>query len=232
MYQLFNDDCMNILSQLEDKSIDLVIIDPPYSIATSGGGGSFGTDKRSYHKSIQELSYGIKNCVLEELCRVMKKINIYIWCNKEQLKQYMDFFIEKGCKAELLTWHKTNPVPTCNNKYLSDTEYLLFFREKGVKLFGSYATKKKYYISPTNKKDKDRYRHPTIKPLSILKNLVLNSSNEGDIVLDCFMGSGSTGVACLETNRRFIGVEIEKEYFSVANERINETLYQGDKKWV
>ena len=232
MYQLFNDDCMNILSRLEDKSIDLVIIDPPYSIATSGGGGSFGTDKRSYHKSIQELSYGIKNCVLEELCRVMKKINIYIWCNKEQLKQYMDFFIEKGCKPELLTWHKTNPVPTCNNKYLSDTEYLLFFREKGVKLFGSYATKKKYYISPTNKKDKDRYRHPTIKPLSILKNLVLNSSNEGDIVLDCFMGSGSTGVACLETNRRFISVEIEKEYFSVANERINETLYQGDKKWV
>lgn len=232
MYQLFNDDCMNVLSRLEDKGIDLVIIDPPYSIATGGSGGSFGTGKRSYHKSIQELGYGIKNCVLEELCRVMNKINIYIWCNKEQLKQYMDFFIEKGCKPELLTWHKTNPVPTCNNKYLSDTEYLLFFREKGVKLFGSYATKKKYYISPTNKKDKDRYGHPTIKPVSILKNLVLNSSNEGDIVLDCFMGSGSTGVACLETNRRFIGVEIEKEYFSVANERINETLYQGDKKWV
>ena len=232
MYQLFNDDCMNVLSRLEDKSIDLVIIDPPYSIATGGSGGSFGTGKRSYHKSIQELGYGIKNCALEELCRVMKKINIYIWCNKEQLKQYMDFFIEKGCKPELLTWHKTNPVPTCNNKYLSDTEYLLFFREKGVKLFGSYATKKKYYISPTNKKDKDRYGHPTIKPVSILKNLVLNSSNEGDIVLDCFMGSGSTGVACLETNRRFIGVEIEKEYFSIANERINETLYQGDKKWV
>ncbi len=232
MYQLFNDDCMNVLSRLEDKSIDLVIIDPPYSITTGGSGGSFGTGKRSYHKSIQELSYGIKNCVLEELCRVMKKINIYIWCNKEQLKQYMDFFIEKGCKPELLTWHKTNPVPTCNNKYLSDTEYLLFFREKGVKLFGSYATKRKYYISPTNKKDKDKYGHPTIKPVSILKNLVINSSNEGDVVLDCFMGSGSTGVACLETNRRFIGVEIEKEYFSVANERINETLYQGDKKWV
>ena len=232
MYQLFNDDCMNVLSRLEDKSIDLVIIDPPYSIATGGSGGSFGTGKRSYHKSIQELGYGIKNCALEELCRVMKKINIYIWCNKEQLKQYMDFFIEKGCKAELLTWHKTNPVPTCNNKYLSDTEYLLFFREKGVKLFGSYATKRKYYISPTNKKDKDKYGHPTIKPVSILKNLVLNSSNEGDIVLDCFMGSGSTGVACIETNRRFIGVEIEKEYFAIANERINETLYQGDKKWV
>ena len=224
MYQLFNDDCMNIISNLPDESID-----PPYSMGTSGGGGAFGYRRRNYHKSVQTLAYGIENYILDELCRVMKKINIYIWCNKEQLKQYINFFSEKDCTLELLTWHKTNPVPTCNNKYLSDTEYLLFFREKGVKVYGTYATKRKYYITPTNKKDKQAFKHPTIKPVEILRNLVINSSCEGDTVLDCFMGSGSTGVACIEANRRFIGVEIDKEYFEIAKERLDDIASQRKK---
>lgn len=152
----------------------------------------------------------------------MKKINIYVWCNKNQLRQYIDYFEDLGCSTELLTWHKTNPVPTCNNKYLSDTEYLLYFRKGGVKLYGSYATKKKYYVSPTNKADKEKYKHPTIKPLNIIENLIINSSQEGDTVLDCFMGSGTTGVACKNLNRNFIGIELDEQYFEIAKERINE----------
>lgn len=130
----------------------------------------------------------------------------------------MTFF--KDYNIDLLTWHKTNPTPTCNNKYLSDTEYLLFFRENGVKVYGEYCTKKKYYVTPTNKADKDKYRHPTIKPLNIMENIVLNSSKEGEVVLDCFMGSGTTGVACKKLGRDFIGVELDKEYFEIAKERI------------
>lgn len=163
---------------------------------------------------------GIDNNVLDELLRVMKKCNIYIWCNKQQLRQYIDYFEEKGYNTDLLTWHKTNPVPTCNNKYLSDTEYILFFRENGVKIYGTYATKKKYYVTPTNKEDKKLYNHPTIKPLEIIKNLIINSSNENDVVLDCFMGSGTTGVACKELGRNFIGIELDEKYFNIAKERI------------
>ncbi|WRK54643.1 site-specific DNA-methyltransferase [Coprobacillaceae bacterium CR2/5/TPMF4] len=137
---------------------------------------------------------GVDNTVLDELVRVMKKVNIYIWCNKEQLLQYMEYF--KDYNLELLSWHKTNPVPTCNNKYLSDTEYLLFFRENGVKIYGSYATKRKYYVTPTNKVDKQKYNHPTVKPLDIIENLIINSSQEDDVILDPFMGSGTTGEAC------------------------------------
>ena len=217
-------DCLELMKLIPDKSVDLVIIDPPYEIKGGKSGGCFGRDKRKYHSEIYdtELDLGISNIVLDELIRIMKKCNIYIWCNKNQLRQYIDYFEDRGNNIELLTWHKTNPVPTCNNKYLSDTEYILFFRENGVKIYGTYATKKKYYVTPTNKTDKEKYGHPTIKPLEIVKNLVINSSKENDIVLDCFMGSGTTGVACKKLNRNFIGIELDENYFNIARKRIEE----------
>lgn len=152
----------------------------------------------------------------------MKKINIYIWCNKNQIRQYVDYFEDLGCTTDLLTWHKTNPVPTCNNKYLSDTEYLLYFRKDGVPMYGTYQTKKKYYVTPTNKKDKELYNHPTIKPLEIITNLVLNSSQKGDTVLDPYFGSGTTAVACVQTGRNFIGFEIKHEYCKIARRRVKQ----------
>ena len=220
---LHKGDCLELLKDIPDKSIDLVVTDPPYLMNCGQGGGAFGRDKREYHSEIDPLTDNFNLEVLNELVRIMKKINIYIWCSKDQLRQYIDFFGDLGCKTELLSWHKTNPVPTCNNKYLSDTEYLLFFREKGVKIYGEYATKRKFYVTPTNKEDKDKYRHPTIKPLYIIENLIVNSSREGDTVLDCFMGSGTTGVACINTNRNFIGMELDEQYFNVAQDRINKT---------
>lgn len=96
----------------------------------------------------------------------------------------------------------------------------MFFREKGVKLYGNYDTLKTYYITPTNKEDKEKYHHPTIKPLNIIENLIINSSKENEVVLDCFMGSGTTGVACQKLNRNFIGMEIDENYFKIAKERI------------
>lgn len=218
--KLLQGNCLEELKNIADKSVDLVVIDPPYQIVAGGSGGCFGADKRTYHSEVKTLSDGITNNILDELARVMKKINIYIWCNKNQLKQYINYFEDLGCTTDLITWHKTNPVPTCNNKYLSDTEYILFFREKGAKIYGSYETKKKYYVTTTNKEDKKKYNHPTIKPLNIIKNLIINSSNENEVVLDCFMGSGTTGVACKELNREFIGIELDEKYFNIAKERI------------
>ena len=229
MIDLRQGDCLEILKEIPDKSIDLVVIDPPYDFMskhysfgkTYAGAGAFGTLSRTYHKELEnsDIITGINEDVLKELIRCMKKVNIYIWCSKEQILKYMDFF--KQYNMDLLTWHKTNPVPTCSNKYLSDTEYILFFREKGVKIYGTYETKRKYYVTPTNKEDKKLYKHPTIKPLNIIENLIVNSSQENDTVLDCFMGSGTTGVACKNLNRNFIGVEIDEKYFEIATVRIN-----------
>ena len=87
----------------------------------------------------------------------------------------------------------------------------------------TYDEAKTVYYTPINQKDKELYDHPTIKPLSIIKNLVKNSSKENDVVLDCFMGSGTTGVACKQLNRNFIGIEIDKKYFEIAKNRIEGT---------
>lgn len=167
------------------------------------------------------LSHSFTMDLLDELCRVLKKIYIYIWCSKEQIRDILNYFYEKKCVIDILTWHKTNPLPTMNNTYANDTEYCIMAREKGTYLYGTYETKRKYYISGINQKDKEMYLHPTIKPLDLVKNHILNSTKEGDIVLDCFIGSGTTGLACKELNRNFIGFEIEEEYYKIAVDRIN-----------
>lgn len=251
MIRLEKGDCLELLGVVESHSVDLVVMDPPYDFRRGGSGGAFGEDKRSYHKeyeallastgrsketerlrilsnaskaggNISGLHAGFDFKVLDGLCRVMKKINLYCWCSKLQLRPLLDYFEDKKCAIEVLTWHKTNPIPTCNNTYLSDTEYCIFAREKGVKLYGTYATKRKYYVTPCNVTDKKLFHHPTIKPLDIIKNLIINSSKEGEIVLDPFMGSGTTGCAAKELGRDFIGFELDNRYFEIAKKRVDE----------
>ncbi|MCZ3875817.1 DNA-methyltransferase [Lactobacillus mulieris] len=222
--QLINGDCLEKLGGVDTHSIDLVVTDPPYEIGTAGAGIYKQKDK-SYIKSLTFMSNGFDKTVLDELVRVMKKINIYIFCSQKQIPLLINYFVkQRKCNWNLLTWHKTNPVPACGNKYLSDTEYIFFAREKGVKIYGSYQTKRTYYLTPSNVKEKKLYNHPTVKPQNILENLITNSSKTGDTVLDPFMGSGSTGVACLSKHRDFIGVEINEEYFKTAKERISNVL--------
>ena len=228
MIEIHNDDCLTMLRGIKSKSVDLVVTDPPYDIHAGKGGGAFGN--RKAFSEIQFISNGFSNEVLDELCRVMKKINCYFFCSQKQIIPLLDYFVkDKKCNYNLLTWHKTNPVPACNNKYLSDTEYILFFREKGVKIQGTYDTKKTYFITPINAKDKELYQHPTCKPVDILKNFIINSSNENDVVLDPFMGSGSSGVACINTHRNFIGIEIDAKYYETAKNRIENTKVETDK---
>lgn len=219
---IYNMDCLEGLKEIPEGSIDLIVTDPPYDINCLSGGGAFGSDKRGYYGNLKSISEGISNDILDTLMPKMKAINCYFWCNKNQIRQLVDYFDDRGCSVDLLTWHKTNPVPTCNNKYLSDTEYLIFAREKGVRLYGSYETKRKWYVSELNVKDKERYGHPTIKPLNIIKNLIINSSEGGGTVLDPFIGSGTTAVAAKLLGRHYIGFEIDPEYYDIACKRIEE----------
>lgn len=228
--KLLKGDSYQLIKTIPDNSVDLVVIDPPYILETDGA-GMYGTKNyngcRYVMEDIDFMSNGIDLFILDELCRVMKKINIYIWCSQKQLPIFYKYFVEnKKCNWNLITWHKTNPVPSCGNKYLSDTEYCLFFRERGVKIYGSFETKRTHYETLSNKKEKTLYGHPTVKPLNIIKNLIINSSNEGDTVLDCFMGSGTTGVACKELERNFIGMELEDKYFEIAKNRIENNKKQ------
>lgn len=220
---IYNKDCIEGLKELPDNSIDLVVMDPPYDLLKSGG-GAFGYAKRQYHSQIETMSEGITNDILEMILSKCKKVNAYIWCNKRQLRQYFDYLDDNGYMIDLLTWHKTNPTPSCGNKYLSDTEYLIYTREKGVKLYGTYETKRKWYVSSLNTADKKKYGHPTVKPLEIIKNLITNSSRGGDSVLDPFMGSGTTAVAAKLLGRHYVGFEINSDYHRIAEERVNDCI--------
>lgn len=217
-------DCLELLKKVKDNSIGLVVTDPPYLIDTTGGGLYTQPDKQ-YVKELNSMKDGFSEVVLNELCRVMKKINIYFFCSQKQIIPLTDYFVTKRkCNWNILSWHKTNPIPACGNKYLTDTEFILFFREKGVKVYGKFNTKKTWYATPLNQSDKKKYGHPTVKPIEIVKNLIINSSKENDWVLDPFMGSGTTGVACVNTHRNFIGIELDEKYFKIAEERINSQI--------
>ena len=220
--KIYNLDCIEGMRQMSDKSVDLVVTDPPYLIETSGA-GIYKQDDKQYVKELNEMKDGFSREILDELCRIMKKINIYIFCSQKQIIPLLDYFVkEKKCNWNLLTWHKSNPVPACGNKYLTDTEFILFFREKGVKIYGEYKRKFTYYVTPLNQKDKKAYGHPTIKPLDMVSNFIINSSQEGDIVFDPFMGSGTTAVAAMKCNRNFLGYELNPDYYEICNKRIEE----------
>ena len=140
----------------------------------------------------------------------------------------MKHYEDKGCNVDLLIWHKTNPIPTCNNKYLSDIEYCVFAREPSCPLKGTYETKSKVYTSGANVEDKKQYNHPCCKPIEMLEHFIINSSNENDIIFDPFMGSGSTMIAAKRQNRRYIGFEIDKKWFKVAQDRLQGINQKGE----
>lgn len=217
---IFNQDCYEAIKTLPNNCIDLVIIDPPYQMDEHGCGGAFGNKNRPYQNEVDTLAYGITDEILQEIERVQKKTNIYIFCNKNQLRQLFNFYKDKN--VDLLVWQKTNPIPRCNNKYLSDLEYIFFARDEGVKVYGNYDTLSKVYSSSINKKDKKMYNHPTIKPEELIEKLIINSSQENDIVLDCFLGSGTTCVCAKKLNRKYLGYEINEEYFQTAFQRLRE----------
>ena len=227
--QLYNQDCIDGMKTLADNSIDLIVTDPPYDIGSISGGGSVNTVKK-LNKSLQDLKKAdlIKGYDIvafgEEALRVMNEINIYFWCNKKQIPAYFDFYVNKHkCTFDILAWHKTNALPTYSNKYLSDTEYLLYFRKGKGKCFPeSYEDAKTYYVAPINHKDKKLWGHPTIKPLDITEKIIRNSTREGQTVLDPFSGSGTTAIACINNNRNFIGFELDKDYYDISLNRIEQ----------
>ena len=173
-----------LIKGIKDKSVDLIITDPPYDIQGIHSSGILKTRGKapSFHKELQEnkLYEGIDLSILDEFCRVLKKINIYIWCNKEQIYDYMTYFVkEKKCSFEILIWAKENPIPFCGTHYLVDKEYCLYFWEQGASVHIPFNRGKTYLISKTNVNDKNDYGHPTIKPIEFIKTLIENSSERG-----------------------------------------------------
>lgn len=153
---------------------------------------------------------------LPDLYRVMKpNTHIYIYINARNLKELQQEAENVGFKfQQLLVWKKNNATP--NRYYLNNAEFILMMRKGNAKSINNMGTKNVLEV----KNIIGKKIHPTEKPVKLNKILIENSSKEGEIVLDPFMGSGSCGVACKELNRQFIGIEIDEKYFKLAKERI------------
>ena len=225
-------DSYELIKKIPNNSVDLVYTDIPYlhtARTLKGGGKTFQTarelssriERLQHSEDFQKITKGIDFIILDEFVRVMKKTNCFIWCSRLQVHEIVAYFLEKGCNFEILFWGKTNAVPATNNVWLPDTEICLYFREKGVRLNDGFELKSKWYISTTNQHDKAIYKHPTIKPLDFVKRHLLHTTQERAIVFDPFSGSGTTCVAAKESNRQFIGIEIEPRWHKVSVDRLN-----------
>ncbi len=215
-------DCYNLIQTIPNNSVDLVYVDIPYLYNLGGGGNSSLAKRMAVKKeALSKISNGIDYTILDEFVRICKAPYMYIWCSKLQLPDILLYMKKYNLIYDILVWCKSNPSPTTKNVLLPDIEFCLMFREpKTTKFNEDYKLASHWYHSATNTADKKLYNHPTIKPLQLVKRHILHSTQPGDTVLDCFMGSGTTGVACVETGRNFIGMEIDENYFNVAKSRI------------
>lgn len=225
-----NQSCFELLASLENKTIDLVLIDPPYNISRptnfqSGEETGKDTDRfrvsmdfGEWDKNFTGLEIAIRECF-----RVLKDggtmICFYDLWKIETLKSYLEAagFVQ----IRFIEWIKTNPVPI-NSKI----NYLTNSRE--VAVLGVKKSKPTFHSEYDNGiyrypiyQDKGRF-HPTQKPLALIADLINKHSNEGEIVLDCFAGSCTTGVAAVLNNRQFIGCELDAEYYEKAVQRLKD----------
>jgi len=221
--KIYLGDAYELIKKIPDKSIDCIYTDIPYLFDSHGKGSSALAERMDKkNKDLIALQDGIDYFIYQEFIRVMKKINLIIWVSNLQILDTLNFFTKNGATTfRILTWHKQNPSPTCNNNWLPDTEFAIHFREKNVSVNNGYHLKKTWFESPINKIDKDLYEHPTIKPLKLTERHIEHITKENDVVLDPFLGSGTTAMACKSLGREYIGFEIDEKYYNIATDRLN-----------
>ena len=163
-------DCYELIKQIPDKSVDLIYTDIPYSFSLGGSPTGSRLSRRiaKISRELEGITDGIDWAILDDFVRVMKKINCFIWCSKDQMLYLLNYFKARGAMFEILTWNKNNPTPMTHNLFLPDIEYCLYFRERGVPLNDGYHLKSKWYQSAKNIRDKHQFDHPTIKPLELV----------------------------------------------------------------
>ena len=219
--KIYNEDCLEGMKRMPDKTVQLILTDIPYSEVSKNG-----EDRAKYRGQLRKLNKGMAdveqfdlNTFLDECYRVCKG-SIYIFCGIEQVSSVFSFFKEKkDMMVRQCGWKKTNPSPqNGQHMWLSSFENCIFAKVR--KTVFNESCKSAIWEYPVGRSK----IHPTEKPLSLFKKLILASSNEGDCVLDPCIGSGTTAIACINTNRNYIGFELDKHYCEIANERIQKAL--------
>ena len=221
--ELYNENCLDVLDRLiaDGRKVDLIVNDPPYKVI-SGGNKSPNSPKGCLAKNDGKIFE--HNDLKEEewfpkIYEILKdNAHCYIMTNTLNLERYLTLSRKVGFKLHnLLVWKKNNVLP--NRWYMKNCEYTLFLRKGKAFSINELGSKTVHEIDNVNR----NREHPTEKPVELMELYVKNSSKEGETVLDFTMGGGSTGVACKNLNRNFIGIEIDKKYFEIAKNRLSGT---------
>ena len=218
MIKLLQGDCMELMNNIPNESVDLVLTDIPYDEVNRKDNGLRKLDK----ENADVLTFDLIN-FLEQLYDKAKS-TIIIFCGKEQVSIIHSYFNDKQKKGKgtvrQLIWEKSNPSPMNGQHiYLSGVENAIWFKKRGG-TFNAHCknTVFKYPIGRSK-------LHPTEKNHLLLQELILDNSNENDLILDPCMGSGSTGVVALQNNRNFLGIELNQNYFEIAKNRLEGLQY-------
>ena len=234
-YLLIEDDCFLTLKNIPDASIDLILTDPPYNIAKY----STGNIKFDWRSDINNdlADWDLVKLNPEELLGEFKRIlkptgNIFIFCSYNIIGEYHKVFDPEFDTFQFMVWHKTNPVPNFRkSSFLNSCELIVGCWNKGHTWNFTQQNDMHNFIESGicmgKERVKDEYGknlHPTQKPIAVLEKIVKIASNENDVVLDCFNGVGSTGIAALKNKRRYIGIEIEEKYMHATEKRLSDYL--------
>lgn len=218
---IYNYDCMSFMKYMNDESVDLTLTDIPYGVVSRNSNGL-----RNLNKEKADIVTFDLQEFLPEVYRVTSG-TIIIFCSKEQISEIYSFFYSKQKKklgtVRQLVWEKTNPSPMNGQYiYLSGIENAVWFKKRGG-VFNAHCKNPVFKYACGRSK-----LHPTEKNHELLKELILDNSNVGDIVFDPCAGSGSHLLVAKENDRKYLGLEINQDYFIILKERMRNKRY--DKK--
>lgn len=236
MYKLYNGDCLEVMDKLieEGVKVDFILTDPPYMIARKNNFytmGRKGIDFGEWDKDVDLFSW------LDRIPKLLSKNGSVVifndWKNLGDMARYCESL---GLEIkDLLRWEKTNPMPrNRDRRYITDYECAIWLVNKKSKwvfnrLDEKYQRPKfEYPVVSGNEKT----IHTTQKPVKLMEEIIRVHTKEDNTILDVFMGSGSTGVACMNTNRKFIGIELDNNYFDIASKRIEEAYFNAQNEGV
>ena len=232
--ELIHGDCLVEMKSIPDKSIDLIVTDPPYRLTSRGSSGTmsgyWASSLSKQGKVFENNDIDIEE-YLPEFYRVLKDgTHCYIMTNQSNLPHFLNVISKSSFKfIKCLIWDKCNKI--CGRYYMNCFEYIIMLRKGRERTINDCGQGD--ILRVPNKKTKrndGKNIHDSEKPITLMEILISNSSNEGDCILEPFMGSGSTGVACINTKRDFIGIELNEEYFKIAEERINNAIIEKETK--
>ena len=223
---LYLGDCLRVMPTLD--MVDAVVTDPPYRLESGGMtgkdmGGKFNLKKSNYLNNGEIVKCDIDwHDFMPVISSLVDRGHIYVMCNNRHVQNMLNSATKSKMKFHnLLVWDKVSPTP--NRWYMKNCEFIGFFY-KG-KAFHINDCGSKQLIKMPLPMDN---AHPTVKPVALIEHYVKNSTTRGQVTLDPFMGSGTTGVACAKLGRKFIGIELDEDYFNIACERIRKAYDQPD----